>query len=87
MDYKILVLDGKHGSEFYKAFTNEDEIKSCWSIFNQHYNMGYYSFPPEHQKTADKIKETKDNGMVVKFVRLRSNQGHEYEHIEEVNLI
>lgn len=87
MDYKILILNGKHGDSYYKAFTKEDETKSCWAIFDQHYKMGYYNFPDSHKETADRIKETKDNGMVVKFVRLRSSQGHEYEHIEEVNLI
>ncbi len=78
---KILVAKEKHITRYLMANTDDELEKSCRKLLSE--RLGYYD-----GEFYDQAKEELSNpsGRSYKFIKLRSNQGHEYEGIEIVTI-
>lgn len=81
---KIIVLKGKHVTNYYRASTPEEIEESSRKIMQHHLQMGFYD---EHWGNDTSLKESvrreleNPSGKAWKFIRSRSFEGHEYESV------
>lgn len=78
---KVLILHGKHGISVFKANTASQKLDSAWKIFLE--NREYYSFPLEHSQIAMEIEMAQDRKKAWQLITERSDQGYEYELVDE----
>lgn len=77
---KVLVHNGKHGVDLYKASTSEEKFRSALKLLTTtHQHTGYYS---DSVKEVNRIIEEQDGLAAWNFLMTRSRNGYEYESIE-----
>jgi hypothetical protein len=84
---KILLLHEKHGDFAYDISTDTLRDMVYLSIFNQRKVEHYYSdLSLQPFFDHEKFKNLKDGKQARKFILWRSEQGHEYERVEELQI-
>ncbi len=85
---KILVLESKHGDYYYKGDSPSELEESARKIMKLHLGMGFYDDYHGTTGLRERVQKELDNpsGKAWGFVRGRSYEGHEYEHVSIENV-
>ncbi len=87
---KILVLKSKHANYYYRASDPQEIEASARKIMKSHLEMGFYNESwGNDPELENRVRAELDNptGKAWGFIRGRSSEGHEYEHVAIENVL
>jgi hypothetical protein len=82
---KVLIEKGKHGDYAYDISTQEQSDKVYLTLFKERKKEGWYmDVKSNYFFDKDRFEHCQDGKAVRKFILQRSEQGYEYEEVEEL---